>query len=482
MSKQYPGGLITKTPVVPSGPYQTSTASGIWTLDQQAAYAKLGQWPTAGNVAPPSSVNYLVIAGGGGGGSGTAGTYWYDGGGGGGAGGYRTGASFAIGASFTVTVGAGGTVNQTGGSFGGQGFNSVFSSITSTGGGGAGGYNGRSGIAGGSGGGSGATTAGTGGTGTAGQGNNGGVGTATFEGGGGGGAGAVGTTSGGIGTSNSILPTFSGTGNIASTTVLTVTAITTGSIGPGVLVATATGIPASTYITEQLYGATGTAVANTTLSASASAAGTGSVVQNISVTSATGIAVGHLVAGNGAQVLNNNTPTPSVGIRADTYVTAIVGTTITLSNSILGTINSGTAVYFYAPGGTGAYTMSAAATATTTGIALTSSGQYFAGGGGGVSNSTTATVFFAGGAGGGGGGGNNASATTKLVGQSGGANTGGGAGGSRDANGGTGGSGIVVIRYSDSYPLAASTTGSPTVTTAGGYRVYKYTSSGTITF
>jgi hypothetical protein len=261
--------------------------------------------------------------------------------------------------------------------------------------------------------------------------------------------------------------------------VLTVTAITTGLIGPGVLVATGSGIPAGAYITEQLYGATGTSVANTTLSAAASAAGTGSVVQNISVTSATGIAVGHLVAGNGAQVLNN---VSSVGIRADTYVTAIVGTTVTLSNSILGTINSGTAVYFYAPGGLGGYTMSAAATATTTGIALTSSGQYFAGGGGGVSTSTTATVFFAGGAGGGGGGGNNASATTKLVGQSGGANTGGGAGGSRDANGGTGGSGIVVIRYADSYPLAAATTGSPTVTTAGGYRVYQFNSSGTITF
>jgi hypothetical protein len=245
------------------------------------------------------------------------------------------------------------------------------------------------------------------------------------------------------------------------------------------LVATTSGIPAGAYITQQLYGATGTAVTNTTLSANASAAGTGSVVQNITVTSAAGIAVGHLVAGNGAQVLNN---VSSVGIRADTYVTAIAGTTITLSNSLVGTINSGTAVYFYAPGGTGGYTLSAAATATTTGVALTSSGQYFAGGGGGVTNNTSATVFFPGGAGGGGGGGNNATATTKLIGQSGAPNTGGGAGGSRDANGGTGGSGVVVIRYADSFPLAASTTGSPTVTTAGGYRVYKYTSSGTITF
>jgi hypothetical protein len=48
--------------------------------------------------------------------------------------------------------------------------------------------------------------------------------------------------------------------------------------------------------------------------------------------------------------------------------------------------------------------------------------------------------------------------------------------------GGAGGSGIVIIRYADSYPAATSTTGSPTITTAGGYRVYQWTSSGSITF
>jgi len=51
MSKQYSGGIISKTPVTPSGPYETDSASGIWTLDQQAYWAKLGQWPTAGNIA-----------------------------------------------------------------------------------------------------------------------------------------------------------------------------------------------------------------------------------------------------------------------------------------------------------------------------------------------------------------------------------------------------------------------------------------------
>lgn len=41
MSKRYPGGLITKTPVVPT----TSAASGVWTLDQAITYIQAGTWP-----------------------------------------------------------------------------------------------------------------------------------------------------------------------------------------------------------------------------------------------------------------------------------------------------------------------------------------------------------------------------------------------------------------------------------------------------
>jgi hypothetical protein len=62
-------------------------------------------------------------------------------------------------------------------------------------------------------------------------------------------------------------------------------------------------------------------------------------------------------------------------------------------------------------------------------------------------------------------------------------NTGGGGGGGAGGNGGgNGGSGIVILRHPDTIPAAANTTGSPNVTVAGGYRVYKFTSSGTITF
>jgi hypothetical protein len=40
----------------------------------------------------------------------------------------------------------------------------------------------------------------------------------------------------------------------------------------------------------------------------------------------------------------------------------------------------------------------------------------------------------------------------------------------------------VVIRYASSFAAALSTTGSPTVTVAGGFRVYTWTASGSITF
>ena len=110
---------------------------------------------------PSATVEYLVVAGGGGGGT--------QHGGGGGAGGYRTGTLPVISGSYTVTVGAGG--NGTGGVgsppnapvYGSNGSNSVFGTITSTGGGRGGIYanpgtdNNRLGNTGGSGGGNGST-------------------------------------------------------------------------------------------------------------------------------------------------------------------------------------------------------------------------------------------------------------------------------------------------------------------------------------
>ncbi len=174
------GGIIQKI----DGYYvHTFTSSGTFT-------------PTA-NL---SNVEYLVIAGGGGG------AYW---GGGGGAGGYRSSVtgessggggsaesklSLTSGTGYTVTIGAGGAGSTSSSTKGTSGSNSVFSTITSTGGGGAGARDNTAGLSGGSGGGP--IFFGTVGAGTANQGYD--SGSAPTYGGdgsgaGGGGAGSVGS-------------------------------------------------------------------------------------------------------------------------------------------------------------------------------------------------------------------------------------------------------------------------------------------------
>ena len=106
-----------------------------------------------------------------------------------------------------------------------------------------------------------------------------------------------------------------------------------------------------------------------------------------------------------------------------------------------------------------------------------SSSIYGGGGGAGIYGGTA-------GAGGTGGGG--AGVASSGTGFSGTANTGGGGGGSTASGfygspGGTGGSGIVIIRYTVDSPAALSTTNA-NVTIAGGYRIYTWITSGTITF
>lgn len=163
-------------------------------------------------------VRYLVVAGGGAGGKGE-GNAGGDGAGGGGAGGLLTGTIEILGnTNYTVTVGEGGSAPaNTYGAVGGQGSSSVFSSV-STVGGGYGGSDGEtvddsaaSGGDGGSGGGCahmyGLSTSATVGSRTVGQGNNGGL-NASRCGGGGGGAGGVGQAgtagAGGAGVSSDI--------------------------------------------------------------------------------------------------------------------------------------------------------------------------------------------------------------------------------------------------------------------------------------
>jgi len=155
-----------------------------------------------------------------------------------------------------------------------------------------------------------------------------------------------------------------------------------------------------------------------------------------------------------------------------------------LASSISGTS------YYYAGGGGGSLYCYSGSPATSAG-----NGGIGGGGGGGFTNATGGYGSQAGGTGGGsainsGSNGGVGTTTGNVNGGAGGANTGGGGGGvpqyystsGQTGTSGQGGSGIVIIRYADTFSAATSTTGSPTVTVAGGYRVYRWNTSGSITF
>ena len=189
---------------------------------------------SVGNPSGSTTVEYLVVAGGGGGG--------YGRGGGGGAGGYRQNYPSPISAglpvtatSYPITVGAGGPASPIGVS----GNNSVFSTITSTGGGNGGGeaayQPSTSGGSGGSGGG--AASPGTSGTGNTPptsppQGNSGGsVDNGNNLGKGGGGASTIGGSPT-ISAPVQLLPGYGGVGSPIVTTVFGPTAPSYGTPGP----------------------------------------------------------------------------------------------------------------------------------------------------------------------------------------------------------------------------------------------------------
>ena len=146
-----------------------------------------------------------------------------------------------------------------------------------------------------------------------------------------------------------------------------------------------------------------------------------------------------------------------------------------------GTAHSGPPYHAAGGGGAGAAGSNAGSIGGAGGAGLqysiTGTALYYAGGGGGGTYNTSGTS--AGGSGvGGSGAGHNGTAGTPT------ANTGsggGGTGGGTSGNGTTtaGADGVVIIRTTNT---AASTTGSPTVTTDGSYNIYKFTASGTITF
>ena len=121
----------------------TNFAAGGGGVTQILAFTGTGSWTCPTGV---TEIDYLIVAGGGSGGDGR--------GGGGGAGGFRTGTGYTVtaGETYTITVGAGGTVEDVGagGAVGGDGGDSEiaktgFVNVTSTGGGGGGAYNQRAG-------------------------------------------------------------------------------------------------------------------------------------------------------------------------------------------------------------------------------------------------------------------------------------------------------------------------------------------------
>jgi hypothetical protein len=116
----------------------------------------------------------------------------------------------------------------------------------------------------------------------------------------------------------------------------------------------------------------------------------------------------------------------------------------------------------------------AAATSSTGGAGksydISGTSQFYAGGGAGSAYSGAS------GSGGSGVGGNGPGGSAVV-------NTGSGGAGfwSSAGRSGSGSSGICIFKYLDTYP-AATVTGSPTITVAGGFRTYKFTGSGTIIF
>ena len=364
------------------------------------------------------SVEYLVVAGGASGGSTI--------GGGGGAGGYLTAPTYAVtpGAIITVTVGAGGPVS---GTVGTNGNDSVFGTITATGGGGGGQWAGNPGLAGGSGGGGAGADggAGAGGAGVALQGKAGGAGSSGRLGGGGGGAGAIGTAggtpastggAGGVGLSSSIsgTATYYAGGGSGGTDGATVGA---GGLGGG-----GTGAKS-----DSVVGTAGT------VNTGGGGGGGGNRTTGPSYAGGSGVVIVRYFSTLPAATATTGSPTVTVANGYRTY-------TFTVSGSI--TFPSGTTGYYVGGGGAGSW--------NTGGI-----------GGGGSSSSSVS------------------SPGTDNTG-------GGGCGGTSSNNmpGGAGGSGVVIVTYASTYApmtVPGTLTYSMSTTANPGYYLYTFTSgTGTV--
>ena len=173
-------------------------------------------------------------------------------------------------------------------------------------------------------------------------------------------------------------PLFAATSNLVSVLTVTATACTisgtTLTVG-GTISATLNGTSSSsrfavgmslnggtiadnTTIVNQQFGATGTSVASQLSLGTAT-------IDSVSITltsSNANIAIGQFISGNGARIS---------GIQDGTYVVDIVGTVLTISKALTAPLTA-TTLYFFSPGGAGAYTVSISQTVTPA-ISVTSS-------------------------------------------------------------------------------------------------------------
>ena len=109
-------------------------------------------------------------------------------------------------------------------------------------------------------------------------------------------------------------------------------------------------IATDTSIVNQIFGATGTSVASQLTLGTATANSYTITLSSNNVN----ISIGQFISGNGAAI---------AGIPNGTYVTNIIGTTLTINNALTSNLTA-TTLYFFTPGGAGAYTVNISQTVT----------------------------------------------------------------------------------------------------------------------
>jgi hypothetical protein len=190
----------------------------------------------------------------------------------------------------------------------------------------------------------------------------------------------------------------------------------------------------------------------------------------------------HIVAyGGGGGACNINRGLPGASGGGGSREAYLGGTTLYPNQGFAGGAGGTGSPYYVGGGGGGADGAGGSGSTQTGGNGgigkvsdISGTATYYAGGGGGCGYGG------GGGTGGLGGGGNGSSGSSGNT--AGTANTGGGGGGGGNitgTEGSNGGSGIVIIKYADTYPTSTCT-GTYSYSVSGGFRRYTFTGNGTI--